>query len=81
MCFDVSIESIKATNKCGHNFECLSGDFSNCLCTINSQLIKSGIYIDDEKKMNSGCPYFFNFGNSSLCNCPVRIEIFKKYKI
>ncbi len=81
MCFDIHIDTIRATNKCGHGFECLSGIFSNCSCSMQRQVLKTGIYLDDKKEKNSGCSYFFNFGNSSVCNCPVRIEIFSKYKL
>lgn len=81
MRYKVSKKIIKATKKCHKGFECLSGKFSNCYCALDYLVMHGGIYLDENEKLDSNCPYFFNFGNSCVCNCPTRIEIFRKYHV
>jgi hypothetical protein len=68
----------RKASKCEKNFRCLSGE-SDKLCRVLC-FIKEDIYfvkcMDDPD-----CLYMESFEKTRLCNCPVRKEIYKKYKV
>lgn len=70
---------IKQTKHCAHDFECLEN--VNYLCRIakvESCIDNSVLFIECPKNW---CEYKLNFGYSAICNCPVRKEIYNKYKL
>jgi hypothetical protein len=78
MDISVSDEAIKATTRCRKGFSCLKIGFKG-LCSIEDCVNKQIPFI---KHLNDECcPYQQAFGNEFLCICPVRNEIFIKYKI
>ena len=67
---------IKKTAKCQKNFSCLSGETT--LCKVEESM---GEVIFIKCMNNNPCEYRVNFGYSQICNCPVRKELYKRYKI
>ncbi len=78
MHIQISEDTIKKTTKCQKSFSCLSGERKD-LCEVES-------CVNDEihflKCMyNSLCRYRVPFGYSSVCTCPVRKELYNRYRI
>jgi len=73
----ISDEALKATTQCEKNFSCLDGESDICkvaVCVENEVLfIKC--------KERAPCPYKESFAYALLCTCPVRKELYYKYKI
>ncbi len=79
MRFILDKDILKRASRCRDNFSCLSGE-GDCLCEIEDF---AGEKIHFIKPGNKGgiCNYKMGFGYSFLCNCPVRKEIYNKYKV
>jgi len=63
------------TNKCDRNFKCLD---NNPSCRVESCVGNSIVFLE---KLERHCNYYQEFGFSYVCKCPVRLEIYKKYKV
>jgi hypothetical protein len=75
---EIKKEIIESAKKCEYNFECLSN--KNCFCLssiVNNIIYDKALFI---KCNENSCGYNIIFGQSTICTCPVRSEIFKKYK-
>ena len=72
------------TTKCPSNFYCLSGgeslmcDKDKHMCIARRYVRYNGLVV--KPLSENGCPYRSVVDNSTVCNCPTRIEIFLKYK-
>ena len=65
------------TTKCQFNFKCLEED--SCPgCQVKSALSKGPVFVDLKYK-NNNCAYVMPFGNSYICTCPTRYELYSKY--
>lgn len=74
----VSLEARRATKMCPSGFSCLAGDRKN-LCVVESCVNGEVIFV---RCLHDGnCSYRHPFGNGNFCVCPVRKEIFDRYKI
>ena len=78
MDIEINEDILKKTTECEKNFGCLSSktrDFCEVdYCTGNGVLfVKS--------KFEKYCPYKMSFGYKFICRCPVRNEIYRRYKI
>ncbi|TNF52770.1 hypothetical protein EP227_06875 [bacterium] len=69
---------LKATNKCKNNFSCLDGK-KNCMCKIIHSNNYHTVQIDG-KPVNA-CNYILSMGSKMYCLCPVRNELYNRYKI
>lgn len=69
-------ETINKTTKCLSDFKCLT-DKKHLHCRPESAIKGYGLFIDIKK--SSACTYKLSFGNGTICYCPVRYEIFKRY--
>ncbi len=78
---DIEIEEDikKSTTKCEKNFSCLS-DKNHKLCNAINTISNKIECVDcfGGKHCNYREPYGFS---SYLCTCPIRKEIYRKYKI
>ncbi|MBI4844605.1 MAG: hypothetical protein HY809_09870 [Nitrospirae bacterium] len=81
MKYEVSKKAIQEAKKCTNNFECLEGRFENCPCVLERYLEGNGVFLHENSKLKRHCEYILSYGYSFSCHCPVRIEIFKKYKV
>ena len=77
MKIEIPEEIIQKTVKCNKNLRCLSGDDKN-LCRVICYIGKDTYFVRclDDK----GCPYLEAHKKTELCNCPVRNEIYNRYK-
>ena len=67
----------KSTTKCEKDFRCLV-DKTYELCKVTESVHDNVLFIKCEE--DNYCIYRMDFGNSYICNCPTRKEIYKKYK-
>ena len=75
---EIEAKIIEAT-KCDKNFECLSNENYICLTSSVDRAIDGKVHFIT--CIFENCHYKMRFGNSQICNCPVRKEIFNKYHI
>ena len=73
---EINPDTIKATTQCSHDFACLKGD-KHSMCKIEECVNKKVIFV--KYKGYTQCAYRMPFADSTICNCPVRKEIFNKY--
>jgi len=72
-------EDIKRSAKlCQKNHICLSKQCEN-LCKVIAVINNNKMYVDCDNQ--NGCLYKHHMDDRTLCTCPVRLEIFNKYKI
>lgn len=68
---------IEKAECCDKNLACLSEE-NHPSCKIDSCV---GNKIHFVEKLERECKYYQEFGFSYICKCPVRIELYNKYKI
>ncbi len=76
---DIKIDNdiVQKTTKCRENFSCLSG--KTPLCKVECCIENKVLFI--KCISNEPCDYRVSFGHSYVCVCPVRIELYNRYKI
>ncbi|REE83269.1 hypothetical protein BX611_0556 [Lutibacter oceani] len=74
---EIDKELIEKTTKCKKSFGCLNND-QHILCKVEHCVSNKVHFV---KCSDNFCPYRMSFGYSDVCNCPMRKEIFNKYKI
>jgi hypothetical protein len=77
---DIKIDEdvIKSTTKCEKDFKCLV-DNTYELCKVTEAVHDKVIFVKCLEE--SYCNYKMGYGYSHTCNCPIRKERYKKYKI
>jgi hypothetical protein len=76
MAYQISDGTRKQTTKCKFSFQCLN-EKSRDVCSINYCVNPCFL-----KTVKTGdCPYKMMFGDSYICNCPTRAELYKRYQI
>ena len=78
MAYEISEDTIKRTSKCSYNFECLNNDKCDT-CRIDKEI--SGSLLIKYLSSKDFCNYFLFFGSRSICMCPVRVEIYRRFNI
>ncbi|MCU7924603.1 MAG: hypothetical protein KZQ88_18075 [Candidatus Thiodiazotropha sp. (ex Dulcina madagascariensis)] len=77
--FEIDSAIIAQTDKCKVCHRCLT-DRSFQLCKIDYLAADGAVlFVSGEQCIN--CDYRVSFGGGSVCSCPVRKEIVKKYKL
>lgn len=75
---DIDKKIIEETIKCEKSFDCLKND-KHVYCKVEN-CVSSEVHfvkcLNDEY-----CVYRMSFGESYICNCPTRKEIYNKYEI
>ena len=74
---EIDEETIKNTTECEENFSCLKSD-DHKLCEIEFTVSNRVHFIKCNSELP--CKYQHPFGDVFFCSCPVRKEIFNKYK-
>ncbi|VGO22364.1 hypothetical protein [Pontiella sulfatireligans] len=74
----VKTETLNAAGKCKHNHVCQT-DGGLPHCAIN-ETVNGKVFFTKDRE-TTGCPYQHSFGSAFMCMCPVRQEIYRKYKI
>lgn len=74
---NISKTTCKKADKCPNKLECLQNeDFE--ICPVVDFISDEIIFV--EAQYYKSCPYMLPFADSNICHCPVRIEIYSKYK-
>lgn len=80
MRLDIDKEILCKAYKCQNEFLCLV-DQKN-LCKVIGGIAKNVIFIDKSTMKGSlFCKFAMGFGVSTICACPVRKEIYRKYGV
>ena len=74
----VSDVTICATTKCNKNFSCLTGTRKD-LCPVDYCINQGLTFVECVEETD--CNYRTPYGDSVVCLCPVRIELYNKYLI
>lgn len=78
MSIKISEETVQNTTKCQRKFQCLSGE--RVICRVNRLVNKKILFV--HKPERGGCPYLLSYGYSSfICQCPVRIELYREHHV
>ena len=78
MIIEIDKEILQKTTNCIENFDCLNNT-NHIYCQVENVVSDRVIFV---KCLNGDyCKYKLNYGNSYICGCPTRIEIFRKYGI
>lgn len=75
--FNVSTQIIDKTIKCDIDFNCLKENNSPC-CDVLRCIGGEALQVS---KCSRQCNYHVSFSDIHFCACPVRQEIYKKYKV
>jgi hypothetical protein len=78
MGIDISEDILKKTVGCKKEFACLSGDQKN-LCEIEECLPDTIYFVKCLK--DETCSYAIPYGPTYFCMCPVRREIYSRYRV
>jgi hypothetical protein len=78
MAVKVSDVIVKATTRCKKGFACLSGKVE-CMCGVESTSEDHTVVI--KPKYTTPCQYRNSREGMHLCLCPVRNDIYRRYKI
>ena len=78
MMFEIDKEILKKTTDCAYNFKCLEDGGKVC-CKVEHCVNNHLIFVKAEN--HKFCAYKLSFGNSFICNCPTRLEIYNKYGV
>ncbi|VVB97249.1 Uncharacterised protein [uncultured archaeon] len=70
--------TLEKTTKCNKDFSCLSGKM-NELCKVELNVEDKIHFVNCVT--TEPCNYKMPFGYSFVCQCPVRKELFNRYKI
>jgi HD-GYP domain-containing protein (c-di-GMP phosphodiesterase class II) len=77
--YHISEDIKRRTIQCSQNFQCLIDDYWE-MCTIERAATKDGLVIKKRKHEND-CRYLLLFGNSYICHCPTRYELYNEYHV
>lgn len=76
---EVSAEVKRLTTRCKKDFACLQNN-GDCLCPVDR--VVGGQVVFVKCLQRSDCPYQHRYGFADcFCACPVRKEIYNKYKM
>ncbi len=70
--------TIRATTKCDKEFSCLEGSRQD-LCSVKYCINRGISFVECANDNN--CYYKTSYGDGMICLCPVRNELYNKYKI
>ncbi len=77
MKYEISQEIFRQTLECDRDIECLVPG-NQPSCSIKDCVNQKVHFI---AKHNRHCPYHLHFGNEIICTCPVRKELYNRYKV
>jgi len=76
--YTVSDEAIAETERCKTGFSCLKGQ-CEALCPVESCINGKVLFIKCLNK--EACSYQDTFGDSVICYCPTRKELYIRYGV
>lgn len=76
--YDVSPDILQKSGECPHSHRCLSTP-ENTVCKAEYLLADQNLFV--KEKESRKCNKFLSYGIAGICRCPVRVELFKRYKV
>jgi hypothetical protein len=73
-------EILEKTAKCIKSFSCLKSG-KEYICSVECYAAKNLIFVKGDGSNRIGCGYCMSFGDSFVCSCPTRNEIYSRYLI
>ncbi|MBS3772644.1 MAG: hypothetical protein KGY55_00395 [Candidatus Thermoplasmatota archaeon] len=73
----ISEDVIADTDSCRKNFTCLDPE-TRAVCPVE-QRIMDVLFVEPDD--NFFCPYKTSFGDSYVCGCPTRQELYAQHRI
>ncbi len=70
---------MKAATACGKGYVCLTAEGKPCCRPLEMMQGSGESAALIECPADSGCSYCHSFGDTHICQCPVRLEIFTRY--
>ncbi|MFC2028212.1 hypothetical protein ACFLU3_05950 [Chloroflexota bacterium] len=77
MTFEIQPNTLIRT-ECGENPRCLAGK-EEIRCAVIKLAIGAGLFVNF--KPDVPCSYLMKFGTGTICNCPIRKEIYEQYAV
>lgn len=74
---EMPLEIQSSANNCLYDYACLNEN-GHKICKVKHCVSDELLFVD---KTSCTCAYKMNFGNEFVCNCPVRKEIYFRYKV
>lgn len=78
MPLEIDADILKKANKCQMNFQCL-GDVQKHCCGVEHAISPEMVMVKP-RAGGVGCHYASPYGYCYICNCPARVEIYRKFK-
>ena len=75
--FNISQAIIESASECRHRLACLSG--ARTMCKIKKHEDTRVMFVKSHGHQN--CAFAIPLGVDCICTCPVRVEIFRKYRV
>ncbi len=75
---EIDKEIIEKTVNCRSDFSCLKNVKHTC-CEVISCISEKVHFVDFT--CTNYCSYLLNYGDSQICTCPARKDIYNKYKV
>jgi len=75
--FDISQGIIDSAAECMNHLACLSG--AGRICKVKKHADARVMFV--RKRSHQNCPFAIPLGADCICTCPVRVEIFRKYRV
>ena len=79
MSYEVDDDTIKRAVRCDKDYACLRGEEGLHCKPSDVMSGTSGEAALIQCPEEDGCAYCQSFGGTSICQCPVRIEIFRRH--
>jgi hypothetical protein len=76
--YEVSEEIKKRSGECPHSHRCLT-DLANTVCKAEYLLAEQNLFVKEKEKRD--CDKYLSFGIAGICRCPVRVELYKRYRL
>jgi len=78
MNLEVSEDVVRKTDRCPYGMKCLK-DGGRPECEVEHLVVGNGVFVRSRECII--CSYRISHARSYVCLCPVRIELFQRYKI
>lgn len=76
--YDVSPEILTKSGECPHSHRCLS-DSEGTVCKAEYLLADQNLFVKEREGRK--CDKFLSYGIAGICKCPVRVELYKRYRV
>jgi hypothetical protein len=76
--YEVNEEIKKKAGECAHGFRCLT-DPKSIVCNAEYLLADQNLFVKEKNGRN--CDRYLSYGIAGICRCPVRVELYRRYRV